>query len=177
MVWYISNISDQSDHCSKHQLRRKISEKNCQREGCCKKKWTKDDAAQCMFIWPCYHQEDVVCLYFCILHCVCQQSNRDGPGGSPVTKAPSPSFTTTLWEGQTPQQKYHPPQLYPLWPQTIPYRGQYEHSVQHQPTPPNHIPPLYSKKLRNPPARNPALSLGHGQPGRGLTSRGLSLPH
>ena len=63
MVWYISNISNQSDHCSKHQLRRKISEKNCQREGCCKKKWTKDDAAQCVFIWPCYHQEDVVCLY------------------------------------------------------------------------------------------------------------------
>ena len=136
MVWYISNISDQPDHCSKHHLDAKSQKKTVKEKvAAAEKKWLKDDAAQCVFIWPCYHQEDVVCWYFCILHCVCQQSNRDGPGGSPVTKAPSPSFTTTLWEGQTPQQKYHPPQLYPLWPQTIPCRGQNEHSVQHQPTP------------------------------------------
>ena len=108
MVWYIQNISDQPDHCSKHQLRRKISEKKTVKEKAAAERNDQRMMLPCVLIWPCYHQGDVVCLYLSILRCICQQSSRDGPGGSPVTKAPSPSFATTLWEGQTPQQNYIP---------------------------------------------------------------------
>ena len=102
----------------KTSTRRKISEKNVKEKVAAAERNDQRmmPLIQCMFIWPCYHQGDVVCLYLSILRCICQQSSRDGPGGSPVTKAPSPSFTTTLWEGQPPQQKYHPPQLHPFDP-------------------------------------------------------------
>ena len=121
MVWYIQNISDQPDHCSKHQLRRKISEKKLSKRRLLQKEMTKGWCCPVCSFDRAIIKGRVVCLYFCTLRCVCQQSNRDGPGGSPVTKAPSPSFTTTLWEGHThPQQKYHPPQLHPFDPKPSP---------------------------------------------------------
>ena len=41
MVWYISNVSDQPDHCSKHQLRRKISEKKLSKRRLLQKEMNK----------------------------------------------------------------------------------------------------------------------------------------
>ena len=198
MVWYIQNISDQPDHCSKHQLRRKISEKKLSKRRLLQKEMNK---GWCRSV---YVHLTVLssgrCSVFVLKHptlyllAVQQRWTRRescdkgsfsllyhhplrGSHSSPAKVSSSPTTS--------------------LWPQTISSMGQFAHCSQHQPTPPNHMPPLYSK-LRNPPAtflpaRNPALSLGHGQPQRsltsrsqhgltsrsqdGLTSRGLSLPH
>ena len=174
MVWYISNISDQSDHCSKHQLDAK-SQKKLSKRGLLQKEMNK---GWCRSV---YVHLTVLssgrCSVFVLLHptlCLPAVQQRWTRRESCDKGSFSLLHHHPLRGSASPAKVSSSPTT-SLWPQNIPYMGQCAHCSQHQPTPPNHIPPLYSK-LRHPPARNPALSLGHGQPGPNMVSpAGASL--